>query len=92
MHIEHAITDYGVWKSAFDRFADMRRQAGVQHHRVHQPVDDPAYIVVDLDFGTAEQAISFLKFLRDKVWSSTQNAPGLASTPQTRILETCEEV
>jgi len=91
LHIEHAITDYGVWKSAFDRFEEMRRQSGVTHHRVHRPADDPAYIVVDLDFGTAEEAAVFLEFLRNKVWSSPQSAPALAGTPQTRILDLCEE-
>jgi hypothetical protein len=91
LHIEHAITDYDVWKSAFDRFEEVRRQSGVKHHRVHRPVDDPAYIVVNLDFGTADEAGAFLEFLRNKVWSSSQSAPALAGTPQTRILDLCEE-
>lgn len=91
LHIEHAITDYSVWKSAFDSFEQMRQQSGVKHHRVYQPADDPAYIVVDLDFGTAEEAAAFLEFLRTKVWSSPQNAPALAGTPQTRILDLCDE-
>jgi hypothetical protein len=91
LHIEHAITDYGVWKSAFDRFAETRRQAGVKHHRIHRPADDPAYIVVDLDFGTAEEAGAFLEFLVDKIWSSPRSAPALAGAPQTRILDLCEE-
>jgi hypothetical protein len=92
LHIEHAINDYDVWKSAFDRFEELRRQSGVKHHRVLRPADDPAYIVVNLDFGTAEEAGAFLEFLRTKVWSSPQSAPGLAGTPQTRILDLCEEV
>jgi hypothetical protein len=91
LHIEHAITDYGVWKSAFDGFEELRRQSGVTRHRVLQPADDPAYIVVNLDFGTAEEAGAFLEFLRTKVWSSPQSAPALAGTPQTRILDLCEE-
>lgn len=91
LHIEHAITDYGVWKSAFDRFEELRLQSGVKHHRVLRPADDPAYIVVDLDFGTTEEADAFLEFLHSKVWSSPQSAPALASTPQTRILDLCEE-
>jgi len=91
LHIEHAITDYGVWKSAFNRFEELRRQSGVKHHRVLRPADDPAYVVVNLDFGTAEEARAFLEFLRAKVWSSPQNAPALAGTPQTRILDLCEE-
>jgi hypothetical protein len=91
LHIEHAITDYGVWKSAFDRFEELRRQSGVKHHRVLRPTDDPDYIVVNLDFGTAEEAGAFLEFLHSKVWSSPQGAPALAGTPQTRVLDLCEE-
>jgi len=91
LHIEHAITDYGVWKSAFNRFEELRRQSGVKHHRVLRPTGDPAYIVVNLDFGTTEEAGAFLEFLRTKVWSSPQSAPALASTPQTRILDLCED-
>jgi hypothetical protein len=91
LHIEHPITDYSTWKSAFDGFEEMRRQAGVTHQRVLRPTDDPAYIVVNLDFGTSEQAGAFLEFLHKNVWSSPQSAPALAGTPQTRILDLCEE-
>lgn len=91
LHIEHAITDYGAWKAAFDRFEEVRRQSGVNRHRVSRPADDPAYIVVDLDFGTAEEAGAFLEFLHNKVWSSPQSAPALAGKPQTRILDLCED-
>jgi hypothetical protein len=28
LHIEHAITDFAVWRTAFDRFADARDRAG----------------------------------------------------------------
>jgi len=56
--------------------------------RVLRPVDDPAYVVVNLDFDTVEQAEKFLGFLRANVWASTQNAPALAGKPQARVLET----
>lgn len=91
LHIEHPITDFAVWKSAFDRFAPMRKEAGVRRHRIQRPVDDPAYVVVDLDFDAAGQAERFLGFLRTRVWSSPENAPALAGTPHTLILETAEE-
>ncbi|MFI6316805.1 hypothetical protein ACIBG8_04765 [Nonomuraea sp. NPDC050556] len=87
LHIEHAITDYDVWKSAFDRFADFRRQAGVLGHRIARPVDDPAYVVIDLDFTTADEATAFLELLRTKIWASPESAPALASTPHTKILD-----
>jgi hypothetical protein len=88
LHIEHPVTDLAVWRAAFDRFADRRRQGGVTAERVQQPVDDVHYVLVDLDFPTREQAERFLGFLESMVWASRDSSPALAGTPQTRILET----
>jgi hypothetical protein len=88
LHIEHAIVDFDMWQAAFDRFAEMRTRSGVLGHRIQRPVDDPKYVVIDLDFGTAEEAEQFLGFLRQKVWSVRENAPALAGPVQTKILET----
>jgi hypothetical protein len=90
LHIEHAVNDFDVWRTAFGRFAYVRARSGVLAHRVHRPVDDPRYVVIDLDFGTTEEAQRFLTFLRDQVWTSTENAPALVGSPQTRILELAE--
>lgn len=87
LHIEHAITDFGVWKGAFDRFAEMRERSGVLRHRILRPVDDPNYVVIDLDFASAGEAEKFLGFLRERVWASPENSPALGGTPQTRILD-----
>jgi hypothetical protein len=87
LHIEHAITDLAVWRGAFDRFADRRRQGGVSAERVQQPVDDDHYVVVDLDFATVDQARRFLGFLESTVWASRDSSPALAGRPLTRILE-----
>jgi hypothetical protein len=86
LHIEHAVTDFATWSTAFGKFADQRQQSGVRHQRVQRPLNDPAYVVIDLDFDTASQAASFLGFLQANVWPSG-NAPALIGTPQTRILE-----
>lgn len=87
LHIEHPITDYDTWRTAFDRFATARHQAGVVGERVTRPVDDPHYIVVALEFDSTEQAVGFRKFLETQVWSSTAASPGLAGRPRTAILE-----
>lgn len=87
LHIEHAIADFELWSTAFDRFADFRTNAGVRAQRVQQPVDDPQYVVVDLDFDTAGEAEEFLTFLQENVWSSRENSPALVGSPQTKILE-----
>ena len=87
LHIEHPVTDLAVWRAAFDRFADRRRQGGVVGERVQRPVDDGHYVLVDLDFATREQAERFLGFLESTVWASRDSSPALVGTPQTRILE-----
>lgn len=87
LHIEHPISDFATWNAAFGRFAEARRQAGVRQQRIQQPVDDPAYVVIDLDFDTVAEAEGFLGFLRKSVWGASQNSPALAGTPRTRILQ-----
>src|SRR3954452_10060667 len=87
LHIEHPISDLEVWLSAFDRFADARRGAGVTAQRIYQPVEDDKYILLQLDFASAEAATAFKTFLETVVWASAETAPGLAGTPQARVLE-----
>lgn len=86
LHIEHPISDFETWATAFDRFADARRTAGVRSHRVHRPFDDPHYVLVDLDFDTEDAAVAFQDFLHTVVWASAENAPALAGTPRTAVL------
>jgi hypothetical protein len=87
LHIEHPITDFEVWRQAFDRFAPFRLQSGVRAQRVLRPIDDDHYVVVDLDFDTVADAHRFLEFLQTAVWSQAANSPGLGGVPATRILD-----
>jgi hypothetical protein len=86
LHIEHGITDFASWKAAFDRFADRRAEAGVTAQRIHQPLGDAAYVVLQLDFPEVEQAQRFLDFLETRVWSVPANSPALAGSPTARVL------
>lgn len=87
LHIEHPITDYPLWRSAFDSFADARREGGVVAERVSRPIDDQNYIVVALDFESIARATSFLAFLNAQVWASAKTSPALGGRPRTAILE-----
>ena len=87
LHIEHPITDYTTWRTAFDNFAEVRHHAGVIGERVERPVDDPRYIVVALEFASTERAGAFLHFLETQVWPSPIASPGLDGQPRTAILE-----
>lgn len=91
LRIEHAVTDYAEWKPMFDQYAEMRRSGGVLRHRLHRPAEDPAYVLIELDFGTGDEAARFLEFLKSKVWASPATAPALVGTPQTRILDLVEQ-
>ena len=90
LHIEHGISDLGAWFGAFNQFEDARRQAGVTAQRIHQPVDDDKYILVQLDFDTLEAAERFKNFLESVVWQSEDLSPALAGTPRARVLRDAE--
>ena len=92
LHIEHPITDYPTWRTAFDRFAPARAQAGVLAERIARPVGedgtvDERSIVIELDFASIAGAGGFRHFLETQVWGSSANAPGLAGAPRTMLLE-----
>lgn len=86
LRIEHPISDYAVWRRAFDAVADARTEAGVRAHRVHRPADDDHYVLIDLDFDSTEAATAFLGFLRTRIWSSSAGSPALVGDPVTRVL------
>ena len=90
LRIEHAISDFPTWKAAFDRFAAGRAQAGVRRYRIFRPVDDPTYVMLDLDFDQGSAAEAFLAVLRRDVWGSAQASPGLIGAPQARIIDAVE--
>ena len=85
--IEHAISDFDTWYGAFGRFAGRRQEGGVLSERIRQPVDDPHYVLVDLEFATVEAAQRFQHFLETQVWSNPANSPALEGSPRARILE-----
>jgi len=86
--IEHAVNDFETWRTAFGRFADRRKQGGVLRERIVQPVDDPRYVIIDLEFASLEEARRFKMFLETQVWSTPANSPALVGTPQARIVDT----
>lgn len=86
LQIEHAISDFDVWKRAFESDPVRREQSGVRRYRVFRPLDDPRYVKIDLDFGSVQEAESFRTALQD-LWGSGRAAPALAGAPRTQIVE-----
>ena len=54
-----------------------------------RPIDDPNYVLIDLEFDSSREAEAGLAALRE-VWQSPVAAPALIGSPQTRIVEMIE--
>jgi len=91
VRIEHPITSFERWKAAFDRDPVDRRASGVQQYQIFRPVDDPEFVMIDLDFATPAEATTFVAAMR-RVWASPQAAPALGGAPRATIAETVENV
>ena len=89
LHIEHPIRDFDTWKKAFESDPAGRENGGVRNYQVFRPIDDPNYVMIDLNFDSTKAAKDFLTIVRE-VWQSPSAGPALAGTPQTRIIEVVE--
>lgn len=87
LRIEHAIRDYSSWKAAFDGDPVGRERLHVRSYRISQPVDDPKYVMIDLDFDSSTEAEALLNAMR-RVWTSVEGV--IMMNPQTRISEVLE--
>ena len=87
LHIEHPIRDFDTWKAAFDRDPAGRERSGVRRYRVLRPLDDPNYVMIDLEFDTASQAEALLAAMR-VVWGRVEGT--VMMNPQARIVEAVE--
>jgi hypothetical protein len=86
LQIEHAVSEFEVWQRAFDSDPLRRKESGVRGYRVFRPLDDPGYVVIDLDFDGEGEAEVFRAALRE-LWGDGRAAPALAGAPRTRIVE-----
>lgn len=90
VQFEHAIKDFAMWKAAFDRDPIGRQALGVRRHRVGRPIDDPNYVLGELEFDTPGEAQAGAAALRE-LWGSPAAAPALIGAPRVRIVETVED-
>ena len=87
LRIEHPVPDFDAWKAAFDSDPVRREQSGVRRYRILRPIDDPRYVLVDLEFDGVGEAEAMLAALR-VLWGRVEGT--IMMNPQTRILESVE--
>jgi hypothetical protein len=87
LRIEHPVADYDGWKTAFDSDPVGRERSGVRRYQVLRPVDDPKYVMIDLEFDTVSQAEAVLAAMRE-VWGRVEGT--IMTHPKWRIVEVTE--
>jgi hypothetical protein len=88
LRIEHPVPDFDDWKKTFDDDPIGREQSGVRRYRILRSIDDPSYVMVDLEFNSSREAEAVRAALRD-LWGRVQ-AEGLIGGPQARTVEVVE--
>ena len=87
LRIEHPVPNYDGWKNAFDSDPVGRKKSGVRRYQILRPVDDPNYVMFDLEFDTLSQAEALLAAMR-VVWGRVEGT--IVMNPQSQIVETVE--
>jgi ribosomal protein L35AE/L33A len=87
VRIEHPVPDFDGWKKAFDRDPVGRQRSGVRRYQVSRPIDDPNYVMIDLEFDSLSEAEAFLAAMR-AVWGRVEGK--IMRDPQARILDAVE--
>lgn len=88
LRIEHPVPNFEGWKQAFDSDPVGREKMGVRQYQILRATDDPNYVMIDLEFDTAEQAEALLNAMR-AVWSRVEGK--IMTNPKSRIVEKVEE-
>ena len=89
LRIEHAVPDFTGWKRAFDSDPADRKGSGVRRYQVFRSVEDPNYVMIDLEFDSVADAEGLLAKMR-RVWSG--EGQKVMHNPQARIVETVETI
>ena len=87
LRIQHPVPSYEGWKAAFDSDPVGRERSGVRRYQILRSLDDPNYVMIDLEFDTKSEADALLAAMR-QVWSRVEGS--VMSNPQAYIVEQVE--
>ena len=87
LRIEHPVPNFDGWKQAFDSDPVGREKSGVRRYQILRPVDNPNFVMIDLEFDTAQQAEALLAAMR-VVWGRVEGT--IMTNPKAQIVEVAE--
>jgi hypothetical protein len=87
LRIQHAVPNFENWKRAFDSDPMDRKRSGVRRYHVFRSVEDPNFVMIDLELDTVAEAERMLERLR-QLWAG----PGASvmRNPEAWIVEKIE--
>ena len=87
LRIEHPVPNFEGWKQAFDSDPVGRVKSGVRRYQILRAIDDPHFVLIDLEFDTVQQAEALLAAMR-VVWGRVEGT--IMTNPKARIVEVVE--
>ena len=87
LQIEHSVPSYEGWKKAFENDPIDRRKSGMKSYRIYRAVDDPNYVIIDLEFANAVDAQKTLLALK-KLWNKVEGS--VIVSPKIRMVNLVE--
>jgi hypothetical protein len=87
LRIEHPVPNFDGWKQAFDSDPVGREKSGVRRYQILRPVDNPNFVMIDLEVDTAQQAEALLAAMR-VVWGRVEGT--IMMNPKAQIVEIAE--
>lgn len=85
--IEHPVPSYEKWKQAFDSDPVGREKMRVRRYQILRPMDNPNYVMIQLEFDTDSDADALLNAMR-AVWSRVEGT--IMTNPKAQIVEIAE--
>lgn len=91
IRIEHTVPDFESWKKeGFDNDPVDRKGSGVVRYRILRPVNDPKYVMIDLEFNSSIKAEAMLVKLKN-LWGNVKTRFDWVENPRTHIVEVIED-
>jgi len=87
LRVQHVVPNFEAWKRAFDSDPVDRQASGVRGYKIHRAIENPNFVVIDLEFSAIAEAQKFLEKLR-ALWEGHGDA--VMRNPEAWILETVE--
>ena len=87
LRIEHPVPNFEGWKQAFDSDPVGRVKSGGRRYQILRAIDDPNFVMIDLEFDTVQQAEALLAAMR-VVWGRVEGT--IMTNPKARIVELAE--